>query len=139
MLFRSMRAKVHAIEQGQVSINVEFRVKPSRTKLLMAACLEALNKAENIASKLIADHKFIFMEAGQVARQLIASAAALGLLFPREPQDSSTVYLGQIRRALQLNPEPNKLLIHLDGLVGVNDALTLLDRALSYVLFSPSI
>lgn len=133
-----LRAKITSVEQGQISIRAEFRSKPTRSQLLSAAALEALNDAARIAESLIEENKSRLLDAGKVARQVISAAAAMGLLFPRNPTVSSNAYLQEIRRSLQSNSDLSNALVHLDGLVGQNDSLILLDRALAYVDCNPA-
>lgn len=128
-----LRAKINATEQGQIAIKAEFRTKPNRSQLLQAAALEALDEGALIAQNLIRENKNRFADAGSVARQVISAAASMGLLFRDDPAESSNTYLERIRGSLKSNPELSSALVHLDGLVGQNDALILIDRALAYV------
>jgi hypothetical protein len=69
-------------------------------------------------------------EAERVAQQVIAAARAGRFLAPREAGMENTQYLRSLRRGLSVDPNLEGAVVHLEGLVGPQDTLILLDRAL---------
>ena len=126
-----LRSGLVAAEQGQVPAGIEFRGRPSRSRVLSAVALQALQRAAEIASRLIAENQPRLAEAERVAKQIIAVALSRELITAREEEVSSTQYLRTLRRSLATSGELESAIIHLEGLVGPYDALVLLDRALA--------
>ncbi len=124
-----LRSGVVAAEHGQVPGGIEFRGRPSRSRVLNAVASQALQRAAEVASILIAENRPRLAEAERVARQIVAAALSRGLVVAREGGMSNTQYLRILRRSLVPSGDLESAMVHLEGLVGPHDALILLDRA----------
>lgn len=129
-----LRSGLVAVEQGQVPAGLEFRSPPTRGKLLSAAAAQALQRAAEVATQLLAENRPRITEAERVAQQIIAAALARGLIPARDAQISHTQYLRLIRRSFPAGSDLENAAVHLEGLVGAQDCLICLDRALARFL-----
>jgi hypothetical protein len=130
----TLRSALVATKQGQVPAGIEFRGPPSRSQVLNAAASHALQRAADIASTLMAENQPRLSEADRLAQQIASAALSRGLIKPREAEVSNTQYLRTLRRSLAASDELENAFVHIEGLVGLHDALILFDRALaSYI------
>lgn len=125
-----LRSGLVAVEQGQVAAGLEFRGRPSRSRILNAAAAQALQRAADVASNMIAQNQARVAEGERVARQVVAVSMSRGLIPAREEKVNNTEYLRTLRRNLAAHADIEGAAVHLDGLVGPHDALILIDRAL---------
>lgn len=126
-----LRSGLIGAAQGQVPAGIEFRGHASRSRVLNAAASQALQRAAELASTLMAENRPRIAEAEQVAQQVVAVALSRELITARDRDMTSTEYLRMIRRNLATCSDLENGFLHLEGLVGPNDSLILLDRALS--------
>lgn len=125
-----LRSSLVAAEQGQVPSGIEFRGRPTRSRVLNAVAWQALQRAAEVASSLMAENQPRFSEATRIAQQIISAALSRGLVPPTEKGMSNTQYLRMLRGILITHTDLESAAVHLEGLVGSQDALVLLDRAL---------
>lgn len=125
-----LRSSIVAARQGQIPSGIAFKGLPSRSRIRSAVAAQAIQKAAEVASSIIAENQRRFAEAEAIAQQLVAVAIPRGLVLPRSPGMSNTEYLADLRMRLMKGDLENAVL-HLEGLVGPNDTLILLDRALA--------
>ncbi|MBI4517003.1 MAG: hypothetical protein HY699_14435 [Deltaproteobacteria bacterium] len=126
-----LRSNLVAAEQGQVPAGIEFRGRPSRSRLLNAVASQALQRAAEVASTLIAENQPRLAEAERVAQQIVGAALSRGLITARQEEVSNTQYLRMLRRSLVTSGDLESAVVRLEGLVGPHDALILFDRALA--------
>lgn len=126
----SLRSGLTAAEQGEVPAGLEFRGRPTRLRVLNAVAAQALHRAVEVASTVIAENQPRLAEAERIAQQLVAVAFSRGLIVARDKTMNNTQYLLVFRSSLIMNTDLEKAVVHLEGLVGPYDALILLDRAL---------
>jgi hypothetical protein len=125
-----LRSTLVSARQGQVPAGIEFKGLPSRTKVQRAVAAQALQKASELASVIVAENRKRIAEGEAIAQQLIAVALSRGLVEHRDPVTSNTEYLSNLRDRL-ISADLANAVLHLEGLVGPNDILILLDRALA--------
>lgn len=125
-----LRSGLVAVEQGQVPAGLEFRGSPSRSRLVNAAAAQALQRAADVASNIIAQNQARVSEGERVARQIVAVSTSRGLIPSFEGKGSNTEYLRALRRNFAAHGDLESAAAHLDSLVGPHDALVLIDRAL---------
>ena len=125
-----LRSSLVSAKLGQVPDGVQFKGIATRSKIRTAVAAQAVQKASEIASGIVAENRRRFAEAEAAAQQLVAVALARGLVEHRPPNISNTEYLSSLRNRL-MNGEFENAVLHLEGLVGPNDILILLDRALA--------
>ncbi len=125
-----IRSELIAASQGQVPPGVTFKGLPSRSRVKSAAAAQALRQASDVASSIVRENRGRFAEAEGIAQQLIAIALPRGLVHLWDPDLTNTEYLLQLRDRLGAS-DLQPALLHLEALVGPNDTLILLDRALA--------
>lgn len=130
-LIAMLRTSLVAAQQGEVPAGHEFRGRPTRLRVLNAVASETLQRATEIASLLLAENQSRIAEAERVAQQIVAVAVSRRLIAVREEKASNTQYLQTLRNGLVANGDLESAFAHLEGLVGPQDALILLDRALT--------
>lgn len=126
----ALRSELLAAMQGQIPNSIEFRGRPTRSRILNAVASRSLQHAADVASNLIAENRSRIVDAERVAQQIVAAAMPRKLMALRDQGMTNTEYLQQFRRSLRSIPDLENISIHLEGLVGPYDALILLDRAL---------
>lgn len=125
-----LRSSLVSAKHGLVPTGIEFKGLASRAKVKSVAAAQAVQKAAEIATTIVSENRKRFSEGEAIAQQLIAVALARGLVEHRPPEMSNTEYLSNLRERLMTADLQNAVL-HLEGLVGPNDILILLDRALT--------
>ena len=89
-----------------------------------------LQRACEVASSVIAENRPRLSEAERVAQQIVAAARSRSLVMPRNPGMDNTQHLRSVRGEFAANRDLENATVHLEGLVGPQDMLVLLDRAL---------
>lgn len=129
-LVAGIRSNLTLADQGQVPAGLEYRGRPTRTRVMASAASEALQRSAEIVAGVLAENHPRFMEAERVAQQIIAALRSHGLL--RKPDEmTNEAYLRSLRSSLSQHSDLENVLVHLEGLVGPQDALVLLDRAIA--------
>lgn len=126
-----LRSTMVAVKQGQMPRGIELRGRQSRSRLLKAVASEATQHGAEVASRVIEENRPRIEEATRIAQQIIAAALSRGLITKRGDRMDNNGYLIMIRRSLAAISELESAVVHLEGLVGPQDALVLLDRALA--------
>jgi hypothetical protein len=127
----TMRSALVAAEHGQAPTEIEFRGRPNRLRTLRAMASQALQRAAEVASTLVAENRPRLEEAERIAQQIIAAALSRELITARGHEMSSTEYLRILRRSLAMTADLERAVVHLEGLVGPHDTLILFHRALA--------
>lgn len=125
-----LRSELAAVEQGLLPAGLTFRGRPTRGRVLNAAISQALRRAAEVASSLLAEHQPRLAEAELIAQRMVSAARSRGLIVAREAGINNTQYLHALRRGFVDNVDLENAFVHLEGLVGPHDALVLFDRAL---------
>jgi hypothetical protein len=126
-----LRSGLVAVEQGQLPPGLQFRGRPTRSRVLNAVTSQALQRAADMASTLIAENQPRIAEAERVAQQIVAAGLSRGLIIGRAEGVNNTEYLRMLRRNFATSVDLENAVVHLEGLVGPYDALILIDRALA--------
>jgi hypothetical protein len=130
-LIATLRSALLAAERGQVPSDVQFRGRPTRSRVLGAVAARCLRQAAELASTLLQENRARLEEAERVCRQLVAAAVARGLVAARTLAQGNTEFLRGVRQAIGMTAELSAAAVHVEGLVGPHDMLILIDRALS--------
>lgn len=127
-----LRSEMAAAGQGQLIVGVEFRGRPTRSRVVNAVAAQALQRASLVASALIAENQPRFAEAARISQQVVATALSRRLLNTDFAVGASnTEYLRMVRQGLVPHTDLENAFVHVEGLVGPHDALVFLDRALA--------
>lgn len=134
----AIRSALIAAEQGQVPAEVKFRGRPTRSRVLNTVASQCLQQATAMSTALAGEHRTRITEAERIARQVVAAAVSRNLV-PRPPaQSDATHYLRTLRQSFVSSSDLEAAIVHVEGLVGPNDLLVLLDRALVHHLHTVS-
>ncbi len=126
-----LRSTLVAVKQGQMPSGIELRGRLSRSRVLKAVASEARHHGAEVATRVIEENRPRIEEATRVAQQIIAAASSRGLVPKRGDRTGNTEYLRMIRRSFATISDLESAVVHLEGLVGPQDGLILLDRALT--------
>lgn len=126
-----LRSSLVAVEQGHLPAGLQFRGRQTRSRVVGAVASQALQRAADMASTLIAENQARFAEAERVAQQVVAAALSRGLIADRPSEVSNTQYLLMLRHNLVASADLENAVVHLEGLVGPYDTLILIDRSLA--------
>jgi hypothetical protein len=99
------------------------RGQPTRARRLALEAAAALNEAADLAAALLDEERRRFAEANRQLRELLAQAPSLDLELTDGPPKA--------RLAIASHPELERDYAAVESLVGADDALALLGRALS--------
>nr|WP_298687529.1 hypothetical protein [uncultured Dongia sp.] len=126
-----LRSGLLSAEHGHVPEGLQFRGRPTRTRVLTALAAQALKQAADTASELLSENRARLAEAERVAQQIVAAGLSRGVIMGRGEEASNTEFLRALRRGLSTSADLEPAAVHLEGLVGPYDALILFDRALA--------
>ncbi len=126
----ALRSAASAAALGSVPSGLLVRGTPTRRRLATMVASHVLQRGAEVAASVIAENRPRLAEAERMAQHVIAVANSSGLVVPREARVENTHYLRTLRRALSANANLESALVHLEGMVGWQDTLVLLDRAL---------
>lgn len=126
-----LRSTIVAVKQGQLPRGIELQGRQTRSRVLKAVASEATQRGAEVASRVIEENRPRIEEATRFAQQIIAVALSRGLITKRGDGMNNTEYLRMIRRSFATISDLENVVVHLEGLVGPQDALVLLDRALT--------
>jgi hypothetical protein len=132
----AIRSALIAAEHRQVPADLKFRGRPTRWRILNAVASQCLGEAVALAAALVREHRTRVSEAERISQQVIAAAAARDLIGSAPADRDSTHYLRRLRRGLTASGDLEVALVHVEGLVGPQDLLVVLERALTRHLHS---
>lgn len=127
----ALRSAAVAASMGAIPVGLQTRSHITRRQTRFLVASHVLQRACEVVDAVIAEQRPRLMEAERIALQVIAAARQRRLVEPKDMGMENADYLGALRRALVANVELEGGIIHLEGLVGPQDALMLLDRALA--------
>ena len=126
-----VKSTIIAVKEGHIPDGVEVRGRPSRSRILKIVASQAMQQGANVATRVIEENRSRIDEATRVAQQIVAAAVSRGEVTARGEGIDNTSYMRAIRQGLAASSDLETAAVHLEGLVGPQDALVLLDRALT--------
>ncbi len=137
-----LRSTLLAVERGVVPAGVTLRQRPTRSRFVNAVAAESVPRAADVVSRVVQEARSPFAEAEARVRQLVA-LARFRRIVPRpdsaggdalaradgDPAERRHRVL-ELWRAFQSNDELASAAVRIEGLVGTDDALVVLERAL---------
>lgn len=117
-------------ERGVLPDGFTFLGQKTNRKIKAAVAADVLHKADEIISNAIKGTVAQITEGENIARQLVTLAQRKGLIPVNSRVSGHTEWLNSIWKAMLQDPELGPATTHLAGIVGVYDALILLDRLL---------
>ena len=126
-----LRSSIVSVKQGQVLRGIELRGRQTRSRLLKASASQAMQGGAEVASHVIEENRPRIQEATRFAQQIIAAAFSRSLIAKRSERMDNTAYLNMIRQSFRTISDLESAVVQLEGLVGPQDALILIDRELT--------
>jgi hypothetical protein len=102
----------------------------TRARRLVLEASTALDEASAIAMNILDEHRPRFADADRRLRDLLARGRTLGVMALVEPVTPTQAKLTHVRRAIAAQRELERQYIAVETIVGAEDALLLLGRAL---------
>lgn len=124
------RAALIGAARGVQSRDIVVSGRVTPRKLCDAAASIALERCGQLVHSAIADRQAVFQEAERIARQVMTVASAKGLVRACEAQATHQQFLHCLQQSVANDPDLVSAHAHLVSLVGKNDVLVFLDRAL---------
>jgi hypothetical protein len=103
----------------------------SRRKIKEATAVHVLRQVDDLISNVIHKDTERVAEAKRMTRQLVALAKAKGLIQEFPSDDNHTEVLKAMWRTLSSDPDISPGIINVEGLIGPQDALIVLDRTIT--------
>jgi hypothetical protein len=126
----TFRASVISAKRGVISAEWGLQTYPKRRKMIDAVAAAALDKANSAIQSAIEDSQSRIAEAERYVRRIIAVAQAKKIPLPFVALESQ-VEGKEILSSLKADPDLGSAIVHVLGLVGLQDALILIDRCLT--------
>lgn len=127
----TLRGALISAERGVLPPGLTFLGRPTSRKVKDAAAADVLRKAQELVSGAVRADAAQVAEAQRLARQVVSVAQRKGLAEVMPAGGTHTERLAALWSAMLADPDVGSATVHLGGLVGSQDALVLLDRALS--------
>jgi hypothetical protein len=121
---------INASELGVIPPGIVFHGKPTSRKIRVATALYAIHQVGDLVANATKDDSARVAEAERLGLQLVAVAKSNGfiLVLPNDPNRSEAVKKLWESIAADANLAPG--VVRMEGLVGPNDALIVLDHAI---------
>lgn len=120
-----------AVERGMIPEGIAFTSRKSHKKVMDAAAIDALKKANELINSIIKGPLTQINEAERLMRQIAPIANRKGLFAHPELMPNHSTYLNAAWKSLLDDPELGGICFHIQGLVSAPDILILLDRIIS--------
>lgn len=127
----ALRGMLLSAEQGVIPTGVEFHGRATGRKIREAAGAYVLRQTGDLVSSVIQKDRERVAEAERLTRQLVALAKAKGLIQELPSGDNCTGMLKAIWRGMSADAELSPGTVSVEGVVGLHDALIILDRILT--------
>jgi len=127
----ALRALLISAERGVIPTEVEFHGPSNRRKIRESVAAYVLRQTGSLISEVINKDKERIAEAQRIGRQLIALAKAKGLIHEFPSGANHTQMLKAIWGTLASDPDVLPGTVNVEGLVGPDDALIILDRTIA--------
>ena len=127
----ALRGVLISAERGVIPPGMTFSARTTARKIKEAAAADVLRKAAEVIFKTIAADAARVAESEQLMRQILAVAQRKGILkVSAHSAYTHSDMMKTIWRAMTEDPDLGGAATRLEGLVGINDTLVLLDRML---------
>ena len=127
----SMRGILISAERGNIPIGIEFKGRTTSRKIREATSNKIIHQAVDLISNTIQKDVERVKEAERITRQLVAIAKSNGYIKKILSQDNYTEKLKTFWQKMANDQVLSQGIISVEGLVGPNDALVILDRTIS--------
>ncbi len=134
----ALRGLLTLADRGGFPQGLEIRGRASGRKVRLASAVEALRQADQAMTEALASDAARIADAHRMGRQLVALAKAKGLISSHVAPTDPLEFLKRIRSDLASDEQTAGGIVNLEGLVGPQDSLMVLDRAITADVWSDS-
>jgi hypothetical protein len=127
----ALRGTLDATERGAFPPGLTFHGRPTARKIKEATGADVVRRAGELISNALQEDVSRIAEGERLSHQLIALAKSMGLFAGGISDGTSTQKLKDIWNTISADPNVAPGAVRLESLVGQNDALILLDRAIT--------
>ncbi|MDD5485698.1 MAG: hypothetical protein PHI74_06705 [Methanocellales archaeon] len=127
----TLRGLLISAERGDIPPDVKFYGRPTRRKIRETTTSYVIRQTCNLVSNVIQRDRERFAEAEGITRQLVALATAKGLIQELPNGKDNTDLLKDLWKTLSKDPELSSGTVNVEGLIGLYDALIVLDRTIA--------
>jgi len=132
-LVATCRATLIEGTRGVQNKDIVFVGRATSRKVLEATASMVLKRSNDLLHSVIAERQTVFQEAERIARQVIAVAEAKGYIRDCDGGQPHQQFLVCVQQKVAADNDLASAYVHLVALVGKNDVLIFLDRALARV------
>jgi hypothetical protein len=127
----SLRGNIISAEQGNIPAGINFRGRATKRKILEATAGQSIGQAVNIVTCSIQKDVERVNEAERITRQLVAIAKSNGLITELPHGKNFAAMLRLLWQKMSADQVLSQGIVSVEGLVGPNDALLILDRTIT--------
>ncbi len=126
-----LSSEIEAAAAGLIPAGLVFRRPPTSQRLVAAVASYSMQRAIELVSGRLREEQQRIAEATHLSRQVLAVVRHQGLLPCPEQGGASWQYLRAVRSVLLSVPDLRLAVTRLEGLIGPQDTLVVLDRVLT--------
>jgi hypothetical protein len=127
----SLRGNLISTDQGNIPVGISIKGNITKRKLREATATQSITQAVDIVSGIIQKDAERVAEAQRITRQLVAIAKSKGLIKEIPHGKNFSDMLKAVWKAMSTDQVLAQGVVSVEGLVGPNDALLVLDRTLT--------
>jgi hypothetical protein len=127
----SLRGVLISAERGAIPAGIEFQGRATGRKIREATAADVIRQASDLVSNVIKRDQERIAEAERITRQLVALAKTKGLIREHPHNNNLADSLKHIWRTMSADPDLSQGTASVEGLIGPNDALIILDRTIT--------
>jgi hypothetical protein len=127
----SLRSELISAERGVIPEGLEFHGRVSIRKIKDATAANLIKKASELVSIAIRKDQERVTEAERITQQLVTLSKTKGIIKEIPRGEHLTEKLKAIWKDISADPDLSAGTVNLTGLIGVNDALIILDRTIT--------
>jgi hypothetical protein len=127
----SLRSELISAERGVIPEGIKFHGRINNRKIKDAAAANLIKKAGDLVSDTIHKDQERVTEAERITQQLVTLSKTKGIIKEIPHGEYFTEKLKAIWNNISADPDLSAGIVNLTGLIGVNDALIILDRTIT--------
>ncbi len=127
----SLRGNIISAEQGNIPMGICFEGRATKRKIKNATANQSINQAVDIITASTQKDVERVNEAERIARQLVSIAKSKGLITELPQGKNFSAILQHIWKKMSADQVLSQGVVSVEGLVGPNDALLVLDRTIT--------
>jgi hypothetical protein len=127
----ALRGNLISTEQGNIPLGINIKGRITKRKIQQATASQSLSQTVEIVSNVIQKDVERVAEAQRITRQLVSIAKIKGLITELPHGQNFTAMLKSIWTKMSQDQALTQGTVSVEGLVGPNDALLLLDRTIT--------